>query len=74
MTADIVVLSKSSFSFVPAILNMNATVFYTPYWQRRMSRWTVDYCSEERRGYEATHQGQMCRPKGVVCCIKLCNE
>lgn len=39
VTADYIVLSKSSFSFVPAILNPNATVIYTPFMQMKLPRW-----------------------------------
>lgn len=39
MTADYVILSKSSFSLVPAILNRNATVIYTPFSQGKLPHW-----------------------------------
>jgi hypothetical protein len=39
ITADFIVLSKSSFSFVPAILNPNATVIYTPFMQKKLPQW-----------------------------------
>lgn len=41
MTADYVVLSKSSFSFVPALLNRNATIIYTPFMQRNLPGWVT---------------------------------
>jgi hypothetical protein len=40
-TADYIVLSKSSFSMVPAILNRNATVIYTPFMQKKLPHWKV---------------------------------
>ena len=39
MTADYVVLSKSSFSFVPAMLNRNGTIIYTPFMQKKLPGW-----------------------------------
>jgi hypothetical protein len=39
MTADHVVLSKSSFSFVPALLNPSGKVYYTPYLQQKLPDW-----------------------------------
>jgi len=39
MTAEYVVLSKSSFSFVPAMLNRQATVIYTPFMQKKLPSW-----------------------------------
>jgi hypothetical protein len=39
MTADHVVLSKSSFSFVPALLNPTGKVYYTPYLQQKLPGW-----------------------------------
>ena len=41
LIADYIVLSKSSFSMVPAILNRNATVIYTPFMQKRLPQWRV---------------------------------
>ena len=41
ITADYIVLSKSSFSMVPAILNRNATVIYTPFMQKGLPQWTA---------------------------------
>ncbi|GKY92172.1 hypothetical protein MPSEU_000188500 [Mayamaea pseudoterrestris] len=43
MTADYVVLSKSSFSFIPAMLNPNGTIIYTPFLHPSLTGWkTVD--------------------------------
>jgi hypothetical protein len=39
-TADVLVLSKSSFSLVPALWNPN-TVLYTPFWHAPLSSWTT---------------------------------
>lgn len=41
ISADYIVLSKSSFSFVPALLNPSATVIYTPFMQRGLPEWKV---------------------------------
>jgi hypothetical protein len=40
MTADYVVVSKSSFSLIPAVLNRNATVIYTPFMHKKLKGWT----------------------------------
>jgi hypothetical protein len=40
MSADFVVMSKSSFSFVPTLLNAKATVIYTPFWDEKFHNWT----------------------------------
>lgn len=40
MNAEILVMSKSSFSLVPAMLNRNQ-VIYTPFWHKSLSTWTV---------------------------------
>jgi hypothetical protein len=39
MTADHVVLSKSSFSFVPALLNSVGNVYYTPFLKPKLPGW-----------------------------------
>jgi hypothetical protein len=41
MTADYVVLSKSSFSFIPAMLNPAAKVIYTPFMVKNLPGWEV---------------------------------
>jgi hypothetical protein len=41
LTAEFVVLSKSSFSYIPAMLNPNATVIYTPFLHPSMEGWTT---------------------------------
>lgn len=40
MTADILILSKSSFSFVPATLNAHGTIVYTDFWHPPLAHWT----------------------------------
>ena len=45
-TADVLVISKSSFSYVPALFNPNV-VLYTPFWHGKIAEWvdvTVDDC------------------------------
>lgn len=39
MTADTIILSRSSFSFVPAILNKHGTVLYAPFWIPKANGW-----------------------------------
>jgi hypothetical protein len=38
-TADILIMSKSSFSYVAAVLNGNGIVMYHPFWHRAPSSW-----------------------------------
>ena len=38
-TADVLVMSRSSFSYVAAILNRNGIVMYHPFWHSGMSSW-----------------------------------
>jgi hypothetical protein len=38
-TADILVMSRSSFSYVGGILNRNGIVLYHPFWHRALSSW-----------------------------------
>jgi hypothetical protein len=40
-TADALIISHSSFSYLPAILNSNRVVVYHPYWRARMKDWLV---------------------------------
>jgi hypothetical protein len=40
-TADIVVMSRSSFSYLGAILNRNGIVLYHPFWHRAPSSWLM---------------------------------
>ena len=40
ITADIFIMSKSSFSLVPALFNHN-TVVYTPFWHQPLAHWTA---------------------------------
>jgi Glycosyltransferase 61 len=39
MTADMAVISRSSFSYVPAIFNAGGTVLYTNFWQKPLPWW-----------------------------------
>jgi hypothetical protein len=39
MTADIFVMSKSSFSIIPAILNRQGIIIYTPFWYEPLPHW-----------------------------------
>jgi len=41
MVADLLILSKSSFSFVPALLNPHGRVIYTPLWHEPLLQWTI---------------------------------
>jgi hypothetical protein len=38
-TADIVVMSRSSFSYLAAILNKNGIILYHPFWHHALSSW-----------------------------------
>ena len=38
-TADILIMSRSSFSYVAAVLNRNGIVMYHPFWHRALSSW-----------------------------------
>lgn len=38
-TADVLVMSRSSFSYVAAILNRTGTIMYHPFWHSGMSSW-----------------------------------
>ena len=38
-TADVLVMSRSSFSYVAAILNRDGAVMYHPFWHRAPSSW-----------------------------------
>lgn len=40
-TADALIISHSSFSYLPAILNPECTVVYHPYWRGRMKHWLI---------------------------------
>jgi hypothetical protein len=40
-TADILIMSKSSFSYVAAVLNRNGIVLYHPFWHPAPSSWTT---------------------------------
>jgi hypothetical protein len=38
-TADVLVMSRSSFSYVSAVLNRNCVVFFHPFWHAALSSW-----------------------------------
>jgi hypothetical protein len=38
-TADILVMSRSSFSYLAGILNRNGVIMYHPFWHRPLSPW-----------------------------------
>ena len=40
-TADALIISHSSFSYLPAIFNSNCIVVYHPYWRGRMKNWLI---------------------------------
>ncbi len=40
-TADALIISHSSFSYLPAIFNPNCIVVYHPYWRGRMKDWLI---------------------------------
>jgi glycosyltransferase involved in cell wall biosynthesis len=40
-TADALIISHSSFSYLPAIFNPNCIVIYNPYWRGRMKDWLI---------------------------------
>ncbi len=42
LKSDVFIMSRSSFSFVPAMLARNTTeVVYTPYWEKPLRGWNV---------------------------------
>jgi hypothetical protein len=41
MSADVLILSKSSFSIVPAIFNQHGVIVYTPFWVLPLPEWSV---------------------------------
>jgi hypothetical protein len=41
MTADVLILSWSSFSIVPAIFNRHGRIVYTPFWVQPLPHWQV---------------------------------
>ena len=57
--ADVLILSKSSFSMVPAWLNEEGRIYYTPFWHPPLSHWMVvknDYIEQERIYQEELQQ------------------
>jgi hypothetical protein len=49
-TADLLIMSRSSFSYVGAILNPNGTVIYHPFWHSPMKEWLI--CGEDRAAFK----------------------
>ena len=45
INADIFILSKSSFSFVPAFFNKNCVIYY-PFWHKKLDHW-IDYSAND---------------------------
>jgi hypothetical protein len=41
MQADVFIMSPSSFSYVPALLNFAGSVVYTPFWHLPLAKWRV---------------------------------
>ena len=42
LKSDVFIMSRSSFSFVPAMLAQNTTeVVYTPYWEKPLRGWNI---------------------------------
>lgn len=41
MDADVLIMSKSSFSLVPAVFNRHGLVVYTPFWVKPLKHWKV---------------------------------
>ena len=41
LTADILIISKSSFSFTAGLLNQGGVVIYTPFWHTALSGWPI---------------------------------
>ena len=41
VAADVVIMSKSSFSFVPSLLNPRGKVIYTPFWHKPLPKWHI---------------------------------
>jgi hypothetical protein len=58
MTADVVIMAKSSFSFAPTLLNGNATVWYTPFWQPPLPSWQTVSDEILEKGSEALRELQ----------------
>jgi hypothetical protein len=40
-TADVVIISHSSYSYFASLLNVNGTIIYHPFWSRPLSDWVI---------------------------------
>jgi len=67
MMADILIMSKSSFSLVPAMLNRHGTIVYTPFWHEPLQHWKIvsDAQIEASRVEMKRLEKQKCNWKGV---------
>jgi hypothetical protein len=57
-TADLLIMSRSSFSYVGAILNPNGAVIYHPFWHSPMKEWLIlgeDRMAFKRKLVESLH-------------------
>jgi len=59
MTADVLILSKSSFSIVPALFNRKGVVVYTPFWVQPLGHWTVVDDATDRASQRAAIRLQL---------------
>lgn len=63
MDADVLILSKSSFSIVPAVFNRRGVVVYTPFWVQPLGAWNVvddDTCRASGRAVLRLLGSQLC--------------
>lgn len=62
MNADVLILSKSSFSIVPALFNRRGVVVYTPFWVRPLAHWRVidDDTDRASRRAQIRLRSQLC--------------
>jgi len=62
MDADVLILSKSSFSIVPALFNRKGVVVYTPFWVEPLAHWTRvdDDTDRAERRAQIRLQHQLC--------------
>lgn len=58
ITADVLILSKSGFSYVPAIFNLNGKIVYSPYWTQPIPGWDVVSAQLIKRGRQLMRQLQ----------------
>lgn len=68
-TADILVMSKSSFSYLAAILNVGGIVLYHPFWNYPLSKWLVTKPSGQfdvGRFLEQVRQARSGSPSGIA--------